>query len=231
MIRKMGQHNVILGVLAIALATAFLAGCVQSKGTTYYPPGEGRFVATIADAAADMGTVSSVSLRVDSVRVHSTTKGWVDVTASPQTFDLLQLKANGTQSLLADANLSIGAYDQVRLEVSNVTVIDSQGIHQAKLPSNELKVMGDFEVKANSTTAVNFDFIADQSLHVTGNGKYILAPVIQTESRSDADVVVNGKSDVRISGGSVKTRVKIGMDAEGNVGEGLSIPANAKLTN
>ncbi|MEK6809908.1 MAG: DUF4382 domain-containing protein [Nanoarchaeota archaeon] len=215
----------IIGVLALFLLAV---GCVPSETATGEQ--EGRVVFTITDAAADMGAVTSVMVTVDSVSVHSTTEGWLTVVNQSQTFDLLKLKAEGSQELLADVTLKEGTYQQLRLAISKVVVVDADGEHEAKLPSGELKIVGELEVKADSTSTATFDFIADESLHVTGNGEYILAPVVQLDTKTDAEVEVKEDKKVEVKGGKAKTSVKVGMDAEGNVGEGLGIPAKAKLS-
>lgn len=222
----------ILGLIAIIL----VAGCVpqeQMKKVEEIDREEketGRAVFTITDAAADMGAVTSVMVTVDSVRIHSKTEGWVTLSSEPQTFDLLKLKAEGSHELLADVQLAEGSYQQLRLDISNVVVVDDEGEHEAKLPSGELKITGGFEVKANSTSTAAFDFAADESLHVTGQGEYILAPVVQLETREDAEVEVKAGKKVEIKAGKVKTKLKVGMDAEGNVGVGLGIPAKANVS-
>jgi len=192
--------------------------------------GEGRVVFAITDAAAEMGTVTSIMVAVDSVRVHSATEGWITVSSEPKVYDLLKLKAESSSELLADVNLEEGTYQQVRLDISSVIVVDDKGEHEAKLPSGELKIIGDLEVKANSTSTATFDFIADESLHLTGNGEYILAPVVQLETKTDAEVEVKANQKVEVKAGNVKTKIKVGMDAEGKVGVGLGIPAQAKLS-
>lgn len=184
---------------------------------------DGRAVFAITDAAADMKTVTSVKVTVDSVKIHSETDGWIDVTNTKQEYDLLKLKAEDKQALLADAQLKEGNYNQLRLDISKVIVTDSTGDHEAKLPSGELKINGELTVKANTTSTATFDFILDESLHMTGNGKYILAPVIQLETREDAEVNVNDDNKVEIKSGKVKTNVKVGMDVKGDVGIGLGI--------
>lgn len=191
---------------------------------------QGRAVFAIKDAAADMGAVTSVKVTVDSVKVHSETEGWVTVSSSQKNYDLLQLKAQGKQELLADVQLKDGTYDQLRLDISNVVVTDADGMHEAKLPSGELKINGNLVVEGNTTSTVTFDFIADESLHVTGNGKYIMAPVVQVETRSDADVQIGSGNKVEIKGGNVKTNVKVGMDLDGNVGVNVKVPSNANIT-
>lgn len=208
-----------------------IAACTQQAPTV--PAGEengnGRVVFAITDAAAEMGAVSSVKVTVDNIKVHSAAKGWIDVSSSSKTYDLLQLKAEGTQALLADVQLEEGNYDQVRLGISNVVVTDSSGQHEAKLPSGELKINGKLVVDTNSTSTATFDFMADESLHVTGNGKYIMAPVVQLETREEANVKIESGNRVEITGGKISTNVKVGMDVNGNVGIGLNIPSDVEI--
>ncbi len=209
----------------------FVAACAPGS---YQAPiaseRQGRAVFTITDAAADMGAVTSVKVTIDSVQVHSDADGWITLNSNQQEFDLLKLKAEGSQALLADANLKPGSYQQMRLLISKVIVTDASGTHEAKLPSGELKIVGGFTVDASATATATFDFVADESLHVTGKGEYILAPVVKLETREHADVDTNVKSRVAIRGGNVKTNVKVGMDENGNIGIGLGIRQDLNLT-
>lgn len=222
-----------LSTLMTLLVVLLLTGGCTSTNVTVNPPGNatatGRAVFVITDAAANMGTVSSVAVTVDSVQVHSASEGWVTVSSTPRTYDLLQLKAGNDMALLADVDLKEGAYEQARLDISSVIVTDAKGTHEAKLPSNELEIVGRLEVDANTTSTAKFDFIADESLHVTGKGEYVMAPVVQMETRQDADVEINSNSDVEVTGGVVTTNTKVGMDISGNVGVGLGIKANQNL--
>lgn len=232
------MKNKTILLILISIISIFLLGCEQaaivSSGTE--STGEqataekGRVVFAITDAAADMQSVSSIKVTVESVKVHSEAEGWLTVSSSPKTYDLLKLKAEGKQELLADAELEEGTYDQIRLDISSVVVTDAKGEQEAKLPSGELKIQGDLVVDANSTATATFDFIADESLHMTGSGKYIMAPVVQVETREDADVEVSSSNKVEIKGGKTHTNARVGMDAEGNVGVGLKIPADLNLT-
>lgn len=211
-----------------------LAACAQQvaveEDQTGTQPQKGRTVFTITDAAADMGAVSSVKVTIDSIKVHSAAEGWVDVSSTAKTYDLLQLKAQGSQALLADIQLEEGTYDQIRLDVSSVVVTDANGQQEAKLPSGELKIIGNLVVDANSTSTATFDFIADESLHVTGNGKYVMAPVVKLETKEDADVSVKSDNTVEIKGGNLKTSVKVGMDENGNVGVGRKISSDSEVS-
>lgn len=221
--RGIGAGLVIVIILVVLVAGYFVFYKNSSSSD------EGRVVFTITDAAADMGSVTAVKVTVDEVQAHSETEGWITVSSSAQTYDLLELKNENKVVVLKDAMLKTGTYTQTRLVISKVVVVDEQGEHDAKLPSNELKIVGNVVVEENSTSSVTFDFIADESLHITGNGEYIMAPVIQLEIRSDADISINSANEAVISGGNVVASTKTGMDIEGNVGANLKIPANANL--
>lgn len=236
-----------LGTFAVFLVVAvLLAGCAGysgqpqgglggapggsgGSGAAPQQPGWSRAVFTIADKAADMGSVTAIRVTVDQVQVHSAAEGWVTVSSTPRTYDLLQLKASGAQMLLADANLSSGTYGQARLLISNVVITDASGPHEAKLPSGELKIIQDFELKANSTSAIKFDFAADRSLHLTGRGEYVLAPVVRFEHKEDADVEEKDNDEVEVRSGRVRVDAEFGMDENGRVYAGPGIAADADV--
>ncbi|MBI2140488.1 DUF4382 domain-containing protein [Candidatus Woesearchaeota archaeon] len=213
-------------------------GLVRVKGKFYSETevsggsalgGKGRIVVGITDKAASMESVTSIKVTVDSVQAHSAAKGWVTVSSQPKTFDLLKLDAEGKTELFADTSISTGTYQQLRLAISKAVVVDAEGEHDAKLPSGDIKIVGTLKIDEESTSTALFDFQADGSLHVAGNGKFILAPVIQLETREDAEVAAKQSGGISITGGSVKTKIEVGMDEEGNVGEGIKIPANVDL--
>ncbi|MEK6943421.1 MAG: hypothetical protein AABX00_05145 [Nanoarchaeota archaeon] len=109
------------------------------------------------------------------------------------------------------------------------------------MPSGQLKIIGNLTVNKDSTSTVKFDFIADESLHITGNGLYIFAPVIKLETREKAYVKIERrenddkddedfKANVEISDGEMDEDKKISMDIDGNFGEGLKIRKDSKLS-
>ena len=109
-------------------------------------------------------------------------------------------------------------------------MVDAQGQHTAKVPSGTLRIDGEMDIEGNTTSTATLDFIADESLHKTGNGQYILAPVVHVKTRNDARVEINSDNSAEISGGVVKSDFKVGMNAQGDVGAGLSIPADVNVS-
>ncbi len=191
---------------------------------------EGRVIFSVTDAAVNMSTISEINMRVEGVYAHSNTGGWVTVSSTSRTYNLLLLNSLNKSELLADINIKAGTYDQVRLMVDSVSVKTKAGVtKEAKLPSSELKINTMLVVNENSTASVNFDFLADKSLHVTGNGSYIFAPVVKTETRSNATVNIDAESTVNISGGRVDNANTVGMDIDGSVKLNFQIKSNAKI--
>jgi hypothetical protein len=222
----MVKKKLFLALLAVGLLLLAVACTPQGQQSAQ----GGRAVFTMADVAANMSGVTSVKVTIDSVRVLSENGTWTEVSANQQTYDLLKLKASGNQVLLADYNLTPGVYQQVRLDISKIIVTDASGDHTAKLPSRVLRLVGKLTINENSVSTVKFDFIADESLHTTGDGTYIFAPVIHLETRQNANADTESKDDVRISGGKVDTDTKQSMDLDGNFGEGLKIRKDSRLS-
>lgn len=211
-----------------AIVLLLLAGCTTSNN--YSGADSGKYVVALTDAAADMGAVSKVNITIDEVKVYNETKGWVTISTTPKTYDLLELNADNTTVLLADANVPAGNYTQIELEVQKVIITDDNGTVEAKLPSNRFKVIVNTSLDANSTTVARFDVLARESLHVTGNGQYIFAPVVNLTTTEDANVKIKSNAEVEIWGGTNQTNIKVGMDEKGNVGVNVKIPASADIT-
>jgi len=221
--------NFIGPILAVLLLTIMTACTVQVSQTI--TQANGRVVMTVTDAAVNVKDITSIKLTVDKVSLHSDANGWVDVSSSQHTYDLLALKANSNNALLADLSLAPARYDQMRLDVSSVTITDANGSHDAKMPLNTLRLNGEIVVLSNRTSTVSFDFIADQSVFKTDNDQYIFAPVIQLESRTDGGADTAQNDNVLLFGGTVQTSSRVGMDTLGNLVVGGTLPPYLQIIN
>ncbi len=214
------QKYWLIGIVAVLVLGGIWYMSSNSSAPNPYQSsnaGTGRVVFAVKDAATSVMTATSIMMTVDKVEAHSAANGWVTVTTQPRQYDLLKLKASGAAQLLADANLAAGTYDQIRLNISRVDVTAGGKTTQAKLPSNTLKIVGNVVVTAGGTSTVTLDFIADKSLHMTGDGKFILAPVVKLQSESDvtADIDADGKVTIGV-GGHVDSDETVGMDEKGD---------------
>ncbi|MBI3632923.1 MAG: DUF4382 domain-containing protein [Candidatus Vogelbacteria bacterium] len=184
---------------------------------------KGELVFAITDKSADIGSINSILLTIGSVKVHSPKNGWISITETPQEFDLLKLKATGHDELLADINLAPDTFDQIRLTIGKIYATGKDGSTlEVKLPSNEIKIDGVLLSEKAKTSTILLDFLSDRSLHTTGSGKLIFAPVITVETRSEAiaqilPVTGSNHKKVDIIGGDTKFNGTLGMDENGTV--------------
>lgn len=221
----MEKKNIILFVVLVVAVVAMGAYVVNQSmnsqkdvvTSSYDPKTQGKVVLGITDAAADLNGVSSVFITINNIQIHSATSGWATVSNETKQHDLLALKQSGTVSLLANANVNVGTYDQIKLTVEKVTVVKNGVSQEAKLPSGELKMIASIVVSADKTSTIVFDFIADKSLHMTGSGKIIFAPVVKIQKTINANVELTSKNEVKITGGNKEKDEDVGMDEKGEV--------------
>lgn len=185
-------------------------------------------VFAIKDAAANLGNLQSIFMTVSNVSILVPGKGWVPVVNSQLTFDLLRLKEEGAPQFLGELNLPKGTYNQIRLVIDSVVVSQNNISKTAKLPSGEMKIVTNVVVEENRSSGVVLDFKADKSLHVTGNGEYIFAPVIHLTSSRGVQVQKLGKK-VELVGGVGDFTGNVGMDENGDTHANASIDPNAKV--
>ncbi|NOT28453.1 MAG: DUF4382 domain-containing protein [Acidobacteria bacterium] len=108
-------------------------------------------------------------------------------------------KLEGPFDILGTASLNAGEYSQLRLVVDNARIyfggtatgegacgttlatpggsgVTSQTL---EIPCGEVKLIHPFTLTVNSTTTIELDFDGGQSVRQTGNGRYMMSPVIK----------------------------------------------------
>ncbi len=115
---------------------------------------------------------------------------WVFVDIEPMVYDVLQLQ-NGAEALLADSEIPAGELKAIRLILgdNNKVVIEGDTI-DLMVPSGSssgLKVKIDAEIESGEFYDVVIDFVASKSIVKTGNGKYLLKPVVKVTLVQDDD--------------------------------------------
>jgi hypothetical protein len=175
------MRSLSLFLLATIVAIAALAGCGSDHATN---PGFGTVRISMTDAPGDYDAVNVV---VREVRVHASgdgeDAGWFTVRpAADTTIDLLSLTNGGFVTLGSDL-VPAGTYDQLRLVLGSGSTIVVGGVESPlTVPSGQqsgIKVKGTFTVPAGGSVEVGLDFDAAHSIHQTGNGKWMMNPVVR----------------------------------------------------
>ncbi|MDP2669050.1 MAG: DUF4382 domain-containing protein [bacterium] len=222
----MPSKSVVIAIFVIVVLGVALFFLPVNKNTA---SGQGRVVFGISDVAADIAGVSSIMMTVDKVEVQSDAQGWIAVSNASKQYDLLVLKQSGAVALLADINLPVGTYNQIRLTISKVLVTASGTVQEAKLPSGTLKIVGRIVVEEGKTASVVLDFKADKSLHITGNGKFVMAPVVNLQTKSGVDVEKDSDDKLKIEGGKDEDDVDVGMDENGDTREDFELDESTEI--
>ena len=168
------KKGIILILIMIVGLSSLFSGCIQS--------GTGTLILKITDAPPELN-ITKALVSISTIQVHlgtggnNSTAGWYTVVDEQQTFDLIELQ-NVTDDL-GIKNLSAGLYTQIRLTVESALVTIDGIEHDLNIPSNKVKLITPFEIVANETTILTLDFDVHESVHETGNNKYIMNPTIK----------------------------------------------------
>lgn len=158
------MENKIIFIIIGAIVILFFMNSQKTMETTV---GEGNLEISMTDYPID--NLKNVYVTIESISAHMTdTEGFTTISDSVTTIDLLQLQ--GVETLLGDAKLPAGKYTQIRLRVTNAEIVlkDSTNI-ALEIPSKDVKIIGNFEVKDGETTNLLLDFNAETSISLDGN--------------------------------------------------------------
>jgi hypothetical protein len=156
-------------------------GC--SDDSTGPASGNGSLKMYLVDSPSSF---DSVIIFVSRVEVHKSgsdsTSGWYVINNTLRSFDLLQLR-NGASVVLGDSILQSGDYTQIRLILADGNYVIDNGVkHDLIVPSGSqtgIKLNHGFTIEPNTLYELMLDFNVDKSIHITGNGQYMLKPVIR----------------------------------------------------
>jgi hypothetical protein len=187
----------ILAMVVMAITSMFIASCGGGGGGG--TSGQGTLNVSLTDAPASDFT--AINVTVSAVRVHTSADagandaGWHDLNLStPKKINLLSLQ-NGVLFTLGQLPLPAGHYQQIRLLLVpnngstapfNDSVVPASG-PQAGVelpldirPEDEtgIKIINQFTINAGEVADLILDFNGKNSVIVTGNGTYMLQPVV-----------------------------------------------------
>ena len=162
---------------------AFFISCQKEVNSSNTGSGAPRLRVYLTDAPA---SYDKVLVDVKDVQINLTNdsiSGWQSLSnVAVGTYDLLDL-TNGNDTLLADSNVPVGTISQVRLILgsNNAVVVNGTSI-PLTTPSGQqsgLKINVHQRVDSGLLYNLVLDFDASRSIVKTGNGRYILKPVVR----------------------------------------------------
>lgn len=186
-------------VIGIASMLAGSVGCGGSNG----PSGSGSLNVMLkdspySDAKSLLVTFSDVSVHRDDQADDSWTKLPFAGGATSRTCDLKKLVTS--QDVLGVGSLQAGHYTQIRLTVTaaalyfdnaaaapacaDVIAAPAGASASVTIPSGVVKLNREFTVPTGGSTTILVDFDGDKSVNQTGNGQYMMSPVISVVSVS-----------------------------------------------
>ena len=180
---------------ASAIAAVLAVGAIACSDSPSSPTlSGGNFNLRLRDTP--FTDAKAVLVTFSSVRAHRSDSDWTVVpfinAATSRTCDLKKLETS--EDVLGSAALPAGHYTQVRLVVQSATLFfDNASTGSAcassiappagasatlEIPSGEVKLTREFDMSASNAMTMLIDFDGNGSIHATGNGRYMMSPVI-----------------------------------------------------
>jgi len=184
-----------LSLLVALLAFGVMFGTLACSDSPSSPSGNSAtFNLRLTDSP--FSDARAVLVTFSEVTAHRSESDWTTLPfaggAISRTCDLKKLE--GAEDALGTGPLPAGTYTQVRLVVQSAKVyFDNPSSGPAcaatiaapagtmvdlRIPSGEVKLNRGFTLAADKPTTMVIDFDGDKSIHQTGNGTYMMSPVI-----------------------------------------------------
>lgn len=177
----MKLKNTYFLLLLGALAVLFYSACNKTESSA--SGDKARLQVRLTD---DPGNYDAVFIDVQDIKINyssDTATGWQSLPGVARgSYDLLTL-VNDRDTLLTDAEIATGRIEQIRLILgsNNYVIVDGQR-YDLTTPSAQqsgLKIKLNQDVNEGILYKLLLDFDVAKSVHKTGNGKYMLKPVIR----------------------------------------------------
>ena len=167
-------------VLTTTLATTVLFFACSKENSSSDQPGTTRLKINMTDAPLLADSVN-VDIRQVRVNFRNDSIGWVDLQTQAGVYNLLGLQ-NGLDTLLAVGTVPTDTLQQIRLVLGTNNSIVVNGVnYPLTIPSGAesgLKINVSKNLHSN-LDSLTIDFDAALSIHQTGNGTYMLRPVLR----------------------------------------------------
>lgn len=180
--KKMKMSFIVLFAMSLTLLT--IASCKKNDDNNTTQKGTAKVSMHLTD---DPANYDAVYIDIKSIEVTVEGSSAVSIAPiRPGIYNLLKFR-NGLDTLLARADISAGKVGQIRLILGDNNAVVVGGIsYPLNTPSAQesgLKLNINQTFVAGGAYDMWLDFDAGKSIHQTGNGKYMLKPVIKAYSQ------------------------------------------------
>lgn len=153
--------------------------------------GTSRLTVSLTD---DPGSYDAVNVDIQDIQVNTgSDTGWTSLPlARKGVYNLLDFK-NGLDTLLTSSELPAGTLSQIRLVLGNNNSVVVNGVNNPLSTPSAQQSGLKLNVHATLVEGIEYklwlDFDAGRSVVETGNGNYILKPVIRTYSEATSGAI------------------------------------------
>lgn len=173
--------------LGLLLASAALTGCIADTARA------GTGTLYVKDAPTDELSAVHVTFTKAQVRANGSAV-WTTVFEGERTIELLSLRASTAKEGLADLSLPEGEYDELRIAVGHVRIVDKNGAERSlNVTGNVVTIGEDFRIDAEEALDMVVDFDLDSGIDLE-NATY--TPRVKDVQRSSDDADGDGIHDV-----------------------------------
>lgn len=136
---------------------------------------------TSTSASSSPAANGSVAISIREDDDHEDDGGWLVLSNETTTVDLMAFTGDAS-AFLAGADVPPGSYDKIQLDVISArgTLFNGSQV-PVEVPSGKLRIHAGFDVAPGEETALTLDFDLEHSIVKTGDGRYLLKPVIHMQ--------------------------------------------------
>jgi hypothetical protein len=219
---KNTNEKIVYALMAMGLLV-LLVGCGSNAVPTGTGTGNGAMTVRLVDAPVT--GYKEININVQEVKICQGDSEWISLGKPDKTVNLLELTGGVSETLVDNATLPAGHYDQMRLILGpgNTVKLADDSVHDLKIPSglqSGLKLIVSFDVEVGTTKDVFIDFDAAHSimLHQAGHkDKYLLRPTVRAFDKVMTGSVMGKLTDNAtgdgLAGAIVTAQI---LDASGN---------------
>lgn len=178
------KSNVVAGIVIAVIVIAVIGGFLYTDSGVLFAK-KGTMRVGVADSPAVPTGVTGVFMTFDKISVHSNVSGWMNYNISKITVNILNVSVSNP-SFIGNLSLKAGTYTQIRLYLTNVSVVFLGVSINFTMTTNFAFVNHPFTINSTGTLSLVVDFDLHSSLNVNS---HIFTPYVGSVTTSSSTSV------------------------------------------